>query len=290
MKIIIFITIFISSVAFANDREELRLMKEMYSIFAQNKDIFPPPGQMSLYFSGEPRKGDPKGFEGLSDAGKIRMVVSYLFHAPGVFPNHTDLKLYTFLKTFPDSIRDDSEYRKILANENDAKNFHKLSINLGGYFVANCGSTFISETAHMLMRDDPVAPIMSGETYNPTLDDISKRAYMNIMSYLKKLNAPYDEPPSDMPHEERKLRLARWLKENWPGCEDLALPGAGRAVKGGQARPELPAPPVASTSGPGDGEGREDPGKSPPRWAWVSVLAILAAALVAWFRSRLAKT
>ncbi len=293
MKIITTIIFLVSSIAFADTSEEVRLMKEMISVIKQNqKEITPPSGNV-FSESGEPRKGVPRGFEGLSDTEKTRMVSSYLLAYNAVTPYARDPWLRALLETFPDSIRDDSEFRRLLANEEDAKKFHILKINLLRYFVVRDGNSFIAEMAHMLLRDEPVVDIgrhRPGEWDDPTFYDVSKGTYITIMSSLKRLNASFEDPPDDIPHEQRKLILARWLKENWPGCEDLALPGAGRAVKGGQARPELPAPPVASTSGPGDGEIKEDPGKSPPRWAWVSVLAILAAALVAWFRSRPAKT
>ncbi len=290
MKTIITIAILISSIAFADTSEELRLADEMKSVFVRNKQ------EMSSYspYKKNTQAGMPKGFEELSDSEKLRMIAAYLFHNTGNLPYGSD-RIGTLLRTFPETIQDDSELRRLLSGEEDARRFFILK-TLASHFASRRGSTYIPEMARMLLRNEPVYLKNSDSEYNgPVFHDVSRGTYESIVFQLKRLNASFEEIPEDRSdmernHVQRKLHLARWLKENWPGCEDLALPGAGRAVKGGQARPELPAPPVASTSGPGDGEIKENPGKSPPHWAWVSVLAILAAALVAWFRSRLAKT
>ncbi len=234
-----------------------------------------------------------EGIKELSDAEKIRALALYNFYLDSRLGWGTQSMKwgsgYPSLFVFRDNeiiIEDVSELKKMMESEDDPRKFYLLSV-MSSQFVYGMKEDFVKENSRMLFRNEPVSNENSEYT-QPFFSNISIYSYDSILANLKILGARFNPPDEEMSHASKALILAKWLKANWPGCENLALPGAGRAVKGGQTRPELPAPPVASTSGPG--EGREDPGKSPPRWAWASVLAILAAALVAWFRSRLAKT
>jgi hypothetical protein len=80
--------------------------------------------------------------------------------------------------------------------------------------------------------------------------------------------------------------LAAWLRENWPGCENL-----GVAEKSGPSAPNPEKRPRARPPARGTPAGAPDPPAAPgaglPAWILAaSSLLVLAAALAAWLKFR----
>ena len=142
---------------------------------------------------------------------------------------------------------------------------------------------FVAERAHMLFADGRVAK-EEGEYTQPYAHDVSEYAYMVIVGNLRALSADFKPPPKELPHPEQAVILARWLKANWPGCEDLQLPADGRdqkqRVSGGP-----------DTEAGKRSDGRAEGGESLPqarsfRWFWPGALFVLAAAIFGWIKLR----
>lgn len=196
----------------ADEESELRLAAEFRGLVR--------PMDLIRLTVGPKQDGVPPGMEKMTDADRTRMIAAYLFHQNGQNP-YSDHTVTALLNSFPDTIQDDTEFRRMLADERDARRFHLLMVNLSGRSIRE-GATLISETAHMLLRDAPVGSA-GGDYQSPAFDDVSVGTYEHILTQLGRVGASFEAPPDDLPHEQRKLVLARWLKDNWPGCENLEI-------------------------------------------------------------------
>lgn len=270
----------ISLAAPLSTEEEVEYSSRMSEVIKNNRDII---------FRGGRLDGLPAHMQGMSEDEIIRTLASFLFQRPGENPM-SDAGVTGILNAFPDILTENSdvELRKLLAAESDPRRFHLLRINLVEQLVFRYGKSFIPEMAPMLLRDGRVGRgrgeyTMMGES------DVSVGTYASIINQLKRQGASFEEPPEEMEHVLRKRILALWLKENWPGCEELEIP-----AQAGERKELRSGPAAAPTAAPGHGdsvanEATEDRAKSPPPWIWIGTGLILATSIVAWLRGSLAK-
>lgn len=180
-------------------------------------------------------------------------------------------------------IEDYSELKLMLDNEQDPRRLFLLASLIPWWSTDEKQYDFVPQWANMLFRDGPVAK-MPRESTRP-YHDVSRLAYEMIMAYLK--HADF-EPPEGVPHDEQAVILGRWLKEHWPGCEDLQLPESGRirnSLGASEVRTRRPPPKgrheeaglKAST------EARDEP--SSVLWFFVGGLILLSALTLVLLRT-----
>lgn len=171
----------------------------------------------------------PEALDKIPDGEMARMIAAYLFTREGENP-FTDHVISGLLRAYPTLIQDDAEFRRMLTQEKDARRFHLLCSNLMGRVSGDKNANYIKEMAPMLARNEPVGRA-GGDYDSPAWHDVSIGTYNRILKQLRRAGAPFEEPDAGMRHQEKKLILARWLKDNWPGCENLEIPRASKDVK-----------------------------------------------------------
>ena len=122
----------------------------------------------------------------------------------------------------PGLITDWTELGRMIQNEESPRKFYLLS-SLATSKRSLKHNGFIAERMHMLFRDGRVAKD-EGEYTQSFSHDVSVYAYEAIVDNLRVLGAEFIPPAKDLPHEEKALILAKWLKGRWPGCEKLKIP------------------------------------------------------------------
>lgn len=165
-------------------------------------------------------------FDGLKDNEKIRAIAQSLFDLDED-PRWSMSNLIVMAPSYalgqdPDLISDYSELRKMILLEGDPRRFYLLS-SLVPWSTEQTKYDFISERIHMLFKDGRVAKD-EGEYTQSYSHDVSVYTYQVIMGNLKVLGADFEPPQKNLPHEEQVLILAKWLKVNWSGCENLEIP------------------------------------------------------------------
>lgn len=181
----------------------------------------------------------------------------------------------------PGFIDDWSYLRKMLDTEKDPRKYYLLSRIAS--MAKSPDNDFVAERTHMLFADGRVAK-EEGEYTKAYAHDVSSYAYSAIIANLQQLGAEFAHPPTNLPHEEQAVILAKWLKENWPGCENLEIPDNAVNEKD----------PADNTSMDTRERPRKPPATEPPqevaevgilRYLLVGVTALLALA-GAWFGLR----
>jgi hypothetical protein len=119
----------------------------------------------------------------------------------------------------PTLISDPAELKRMIAAETDSKKFYIL-VSMAGQLIESHKADFVLEMTPMLFRNEPAAD-MGGEYYFESLSNVSFLAYGMITKNLKALNADFTPPDEKLPYKERIPVLVKWLKANWPGCENL---------------------------------------------------------------------
>ena len=165
----------------------------------------------------------PLELKEIPDSDLTEMMAAYI-HTRDWNSPFAESAIIGLFNAYPGLIRDDTKFRELLSSEKDARRFHLLGANLLGRVSDDENANYIVEMAHMLLRDDPVCELRGEASHDIRFRDVSRITYQIIFHYLQKLDSGFEEPPEDMPHAERKLILAKWLKENWPGCENLQIP------------------------------------------------------------------
>ena len=167
-----------------------------------------------------------KALEGLKDSEKIRALALSLLDKEknAKLPMSTQLGgSYVYvLGQDRELISDYSELRKMLKSETDSRKFFLLSI-LIPWSTKDKKYDFVADCAHMLFGSGPVTENVS-EYAKDYSGDVTYYAYISIVGNLKLLEADFTPPDKKIPHKERVLILAKWLKENWKGCEELKIP------------------------------------------------------------------
>lgn len=140
----------------------------------------------------------------------------------------------------PELIKDWSALKEMLKEQTDPRKFYLLS-GLRPWTTEQDRHDFVPAMTHMLFEDGQVSKD-EGE-YTPFYaNDVSKFAYISIVNNLRALGASFQPASQDLPHEKQALALALWLKDNWPGCEDVKVPRrlTGKIIK--TNRPEKVQP------------------------------------------------
>ena len=166
-----------------------------------------------------------KALEGLKDSEKIRaMALSLLDKEKNAkLPMSTQLGgSYVYvLGQDRELISDYSELRKMLKSETDPRKFYLVSVLIPWYIDKK--HDYVASFSHMLFSSGPVTENVS-EYARDYSGDVTYYAYISIVGNLKLLEADFTPPDKKIPHKERVLILAKWLKENWKGCEELKIP------------------------------------------------------------------
>jgi hypothetical protein len=229
-----------------------------------------------------PRKSEKlaiKYFSGLSDQERTEAIVQWMYERPGDSPYIGNEITQLFIND-PFLIQESSHLRSLMGKENDPRRIFILS-QFSNRFLKH-GENFIVETSKFLFQNGRVAENTS--TFPAPVDDLGHYAYYAITEELKYLKASFNEEEI-MPHQgmipiEQKIPiLAKWLKENWPGCEDLEIP-ADVFKPMGTTRPTLrPDLPSSERKQPPGSETEANSKDSRVVWPWiVSALVSLAAA------------
>jgi len=204
---------------------------------------------------------------GLSDAQKIR-AIAYRVIASDEDPKYNMKSSNSMVAAFAlgqdeELIADWSELREMLKEAEDPREFFLIS-GLIPWSSDERKHDFVGEFALMLFADGRVAKD-EGEYTKPYAGDVSEYAYSAILNSLRALGADFEPPAEKLPHEQQALILAKWLKEKWPGCENLEIPvhlsskeqRPGKRNQGAEI-PLLPSaknlkdtPSSTATSGPG---------------------------------------
>jgi hypothetical protein len=217
-----------------------------------------------------------KALETLDDAQKIRAFALYFFETDEDprWKMSTKITMTAGYALGQDSsvINDWSELRKLIREESDPRKFYLLSC-LIPWSTESEKFDFVAERLHMLFQNGPVARD-EGEYTKSYSHDVSLYAYESIITNLRILGADFETPTANLNHEDRVLVLAKWLKENWPGCENLKIPPQ---LSGEGIRPDRKL--ATSTTPPLTSEGAEKSASSAARnseqsarkyhWAWI---------------------
>jgi hypothetical protein len=178
-----------------------------------------------------------KVFAGINDSQKIKALAFYLYdidrsESKWSMSATTVMGPIYALSDDPDFINDWSALREMLGQERDPRKFYLLS-RLVPLTMDEPNYDFIAERTHMLFADGRVAK-EEGEYTKDYAHDVSVYAYNAIMGNLRILGADFEPPPKDLPHEEKAVILAKWLKANWPGCEGIEIPERQSSIRSQQ--------------------------------------------------------
>jgi hypothetical protein len=193
-------------------------------------------------------------FNGLSDAQKIR-AISYRVLASDDDPRYSMRSSNSSVAAYAlgqdkELISDWSELRKMLIETRDPRKFFLIA-GIIPWSNDEHKHDFVYELTHMLFADGRVSKD-EGEYTKSYADDVSEYAYSAIVGKLRSLKADFEPPAKDLPHDEQTLVLAKWLKEKWPGCENLEIPGQqapeGKRPDRTNQGAKILTPPTAITS------------------------------------------
>lgn len=227
-----------------------------------------------------------KAFAGLNDREKIRALAEWMFRKQP--PTHSEsASAAGSLLIAPEPVIEDfTELRRLMADETDSRRFFQLFVLAPAYDRKNHHDFMVDRARGLFMEG--VAADRGQSTTDHPLDCISSYSFSYITQRLRDNNQDFKDKvyPAllKLDFTERNLALARWLKANWSGCEDLQLPAAGRdqkqRVSGGP-----------DTEAVKRSDGRAEGGESLPqarsfRWFWPGALFVLAAAIFGWIKLR----
>ncbi len=228
-------------------------------------------------------------FKGIGAEKRTIALAHYLYDIDATNPRWAMSAMITMgtidlLAAAPEFIDDWSYLREMLATEKNPRRFYLLSKL--ATMAQPPDNDFVAERTHMLFADGRVAK-EEGEYTKAYAHDVSVYAYSAIVANLKALDAEFEPPPENLPHEEQALVLAKWLKENWPGCGDLVMPTVAR----NNTNRDAPDPRNPGGQEPGYQRAEravEDHGNVTVRYMVAGLVALLALA-GAWFCVRRTK-
>jgi len=166
-----------------------------------------------------------EGMANLSDAEKTRAMALRIFDLDakdnGRMRFNAPSSIQNVLMNDPSLITDSKELEAMIARETNARKFFILA-SMASHFMDTQKSDFVVEMAPMLFRHEPLAKMsVDSEYYFEGLSDASFFAYGMIVRNLKILNADFIPADNKLPYPDKISILVKWLKENYPGCEQL---------------------------------------------------------------------
>jgi hypothetical protein len=231
-----------------------------------------------------------KFLTGYTDAELIRGIAAWMSRDKSRYRVNVPTYAGNLLRNDPNLIKDFSELRKLIATEEDPEQFFLLCLFTG--YVPDRG-TYIPEMSRMLFRHGRVSPPNSNTTSARFLGDVGAFTYHEIVVKLKNQNAAFDESTmlpngGDGSYAEKIKTLAKWLRENWPGCENLGdgeelMLGSGIEAKTPHTPAERPAKRFPTTV---DTDVAVKPTASKPWWLVVTIGIIALATLIVWLNRR----
>lgn len=222
----------------------------------------------------------------LNDSEKTRAIALRMFEFDKndgrLQYNAANVVMYIFLYD-PLFITDPSPLKELMMRETDARRFYLLS-SIANQLMDTQKADFVVETAPMLFRHEPLAK-MVGEYYFENLSDASFNSYGMIVRNLKLLNANFIQPDEKLPYPERISILVKWLRENYPGCENLGEKTASPLELKGVKATERPAVRQEKrTPVPSEDQSSKQASAGMSWWLISSVATTLVIVLGMWFK------
>lgn len=178
-------------------------------------------------------KAFSREFQDLEDSQKLKALALYLYEidrsdSKWSMSSSILMGIFYALADDPDFVSNWSSLRDMLSSEKNPRKFYLLSQIAS--MAKSPNDDFVTPRTHMLFADGRVAK-EEGEYTKDYAHDVSIYAYSAIVANLQSLGAKFAPPPANLPHGEQAVILAKWLKENWPGCENLEIPDESKYVK-----------------------------------------------------------
>ena len=214
----------------------------------------------------------------LNDSEKTRAIALRMFEFDKndgrLQYNAANVVMYIF-RYDPLFITDPSPLKELMMRETDARRFYLLS-SIANQLMDTQKANFVVETAPMLFRHEPLAK-MVGEYYFENLSDASFNSYGMIVRNLKLLNANFIPPDDNLPYPERISILVKWLRANYPGCENLGEDITTSKNRLENKALELPAVREQKriSSPTGDQSSKESPSSKPSWQVFVAIVVLL---------------
>lgn len=202
---------------------------EIEQLFAENY----PYATQNRFDEESVKKRLHESFGHLSDSEKIDGLLFMVmkFESMNPMTYRTDISVPLTVRSADGFITDLTGLKNRLASEDDPRRFYLIS-KLGSILERQQKADLVSSRIHMLFSTGKVANIsVDSEYYRPEFSDVGVYTYKSILYNLETLNSDYEVPPENPDlagrekFESNRIDLARWLKSNWPGCEDLEIPG-----------------------------------------------------------------
>ncbi len=163
-------------------------------------------------------------FGHLNDSEKTRSIALRMFEFDrndGRDQYNVDSVVMYVFDYDPNFILDPSQLKKMMRSETSPRRFFLLA-SIANRLMNTQKSDFVVEVAPMLFRHGPLARMnVDSEYYFKNLSDASFFAYGMIVQNLKILNADFIPADEKLPYPDRISILVKWLKENYPNCEQL---------------------------------------------------------------------
>ncbi len=180
-------------------------------------------------------------------------------------------------------ITDSLSLKELMMRETDARRFYLLS-SIANQLMDTQKADFVVETAPMLFRHEPLAK-MVGEYHFENLSDASYNSYRMIIKNLNLLNAGFTPPDEKLPYPDKISILVKWLRANYPGCENLGEKTASphelkgdKATEGPAVRQEKRIPV------PSEDQSSKRTSSGMPWWLISAAATILVIVLGLWFK------
>jgi hypothetical protein len=222
----------------------------------------------------------------LNDSEKTRAIALMMFEFDrndGRFQyDAANVVMYIF-RYEPLFITNPSPLKELMMRETDPRRFYLLS-SIANQLMDTQKSDFVVETTPMLFRHEPLAK-MVGEYHFENLSDASHNSYRMIIKNLNLLNADFIPPDEQLPYPDKIAILVKWLKSNYPGCENLGEKAASsQELRGVQATERPAARQEKRIPGPSEDQSSNRTSSGTPWWLISAAATILVIVLGLWFK------
>lgn len=224
----------------------------------------------------------------LNDSEKTRALALRMFEFDkndGRLQYNADSVVMYVFRYNPSFITDPSQVKVMMMGETNPRRFYLLS-SIAKHLMYTQKSDFVVEAAPMLFRHDPLARMnVDSEYYFESLSDASFFAYEMIVQNLKLVNASFIPPDEEMPYKEKIPILVKWLKMNYPGCENLGgkitIPQDLKGVNSAEELTVLKEKKISELSGD---QSKKQTTSGMPWWKIAAVSTVLIMVLCIWFK------